>query len=156
MSEISPEDIKMQEIKELERELARRKSELKLDHPVEQADYVPGWTEAARESAKESYMEQERPLEPMASTVKGVAAGSLASVSDEQSAQIDAMAKSLETMDEESQIQTLSALAWQKGINYSIEVVRRMDNAYLLDRLHAVLSGELHDRLVDAKKLDDL
>ena len=154
----------MLEIKELERQLARKRAALGLERPSEVSDssseeteYSPGWTEAARERAKEAGIEEENQIETMASTVKSVAANSsTTSSSDDKAEEMARDIKSILAMDEDRRIQTLSALAWQKGISYSIKVARGLNDPYTLDLLHSQLSGELHDKLVAAKKLDDL
>jgi len=163
MPQISPEDSQLLEIKELERQLARKRAALGLerpsevsDIPLEETEYSPGWTEAARERAREAGIEEENQIETMASTVKPVANSSTVSPGDDRAEEVARDIKSILAMDEDRRIQTLSALAWQKGISYSIKVARGLDDPYTLDLLHSQLSGELHDKLVAAKKLDDL
>lgn len=163
MPQISPEDSQLLEIKELERQLARKKAALGLecpsevsDPPLEETEYSPGWTKAARERAREAGIEEENQIETMASTVKSAANSSTVSSGDDRAEEVARDIKSILAMDEDGRIQTLSALAWQKGISYSIKVARGLNDPYTLDLLHSQLSGELHDRLVAAKKLDDL
>ncbi|MFA7170985.1 MAG: hypothetical protein WC180_03260 [Candidatus Paceibacterota bacterium] len=182
MPDISPEDSKLREIRELERQLAKKKASLGMNHPegvkeyepetvemvqpspVQRAEYTPGWTQNVQEAARaatkeprvENRVEKESRFGAMVSTVKTATSGSLAKVDEDKAAEITRDVKAIMTMDEERKIQTLSALAWQKGINYSIEVARKLDDPYVLDLLHAHLSGELHEELVAAKKLDDL
>lgn len=168
MPDISPEDSKLREIRELERQLAKKKASLGMDHPMGIADsssepeeYSPGWAQVAREGAREARVEnrveEENQFEAMASTIKTATTGSLAVVNNEdRAAEITNDVKSIMAMDAERRIQTLSALAWQKGISYSIEVARRLDDPYTLDLLHSQLSGELYEKLVTAKKLDNI
>lgn len=184
MPDISPEDSKLREIRELERQLAKKKASLGMNHPeevmehdepemprqmaqqppVQRAEYTPGWTQSVQEAGRvstqdprvENRVEEESRFGALASTVATATSGSLAKVDENRGAEIARDARAIMAMDEERKIQTLSALAWQKGISYSIEVARKMDDPYTLDLLHTQLSGELHDKLVIAKKLDDL
>lgn len=165
MPEISPEDSQLREIKELEKQLAKRKAALGLDHlsgeisdhdGAEDLDYAPGWTERGRGAGLETEQRHDNQIESMVATVKTATGGSLAPVDEDRTAEINRDVDALAAMEGEKKIKTLSALAWQKGISYSIEVARRLEDPYTLDQLHAQLSNELHDQLVDAKKLDDV
>jgi len=165
MPEISPEDSQLREIKELERQLAKRKAALGLDHMSDDIsdhnddqdlDYTPGWTEKGRGVGLETGPRHENQIESMVATVKTATGGSLAPVDEDRSAEINRDVDALSAMEEEKKIKTLSALAWQKGISYSIEVARRLEDPYTLDLLHSQLSNELHDQLVEAKKLDEV
>lgn len=160
MPEMSPENSKLNEIRELERQLARKKAALDLDHlSGEVGGMQEDLPEVTRENVRENFQEirQENQIESAVSAVKTATSGSLAPVDDKsRAAEIVNDAKTIEMLDADKKIQTLSALAWQKGISYSIEVARRLQDPYTLDLLHARLSGEMHDELVKSQKLDDL
>lgn len=161
MPQLSPEESKLREIKELERELARRKAAMGMErrmevseHPVEEetSEFVPELPQTAekKEARKENVFEN------IAATVKNAASNSQTKADEEKKAEILREAKAIATMDQERKIQTLAALAWQRGVHYSIEVARKLEDPYTLDLLHSHLSNKLHDELVAAKKLDDI
>lgn len=160
MPEMSPENSKLNEIRELERQLAQKKAALDLDHlSGEVGGMQEDLPEIAREKVRGNFQEirQENQIESAVSAVKIATGSSIAPVDDKnRAAEIANDAKTIEAMDADKKIQTLSALAWQKGISYSIEVARRLQDPYTLDLLHARLSGEMHDELVKSQKLDDL
>jgi|GEM_PF-2272339 hypothetical protein len=169
MPQLSPDESKLREIKELERQLARKKAAMGMDRPMEVSDYSIGKegtsadtfdvsmeTNESLKESKEDFVEKESVLEDMAAAAKAAAAGSLAKADKNKVEAIMQDAKAIASMDEERKIQTLAALAWQKGINYSIEVARKLEDPYTLDQLHAYLANELYDKLVSSKKLDEI
>jgi len=77
-------------------------------------------------------------------------------VSAPQSAQIQADAAKLSGIEKDQQIKSLVDLAFAKGVAHATEVVRNLDNPYLLDEFHDVLIDEFRQKLVDEKKLEEI
>jgi len=72
------------------------------------------------------------------------------------SAKAQKQAKQLKDLDRPSQVKTLCSLAFQKGLNFAIEVAKALDNAYVLDEFHDTLVDELYKELVEKGKLKKL
>ncbi len=162
MPQLSPEESRLREIKELERELARKKAAMGIDRPADIPEYPDG-KETARELSpkiseqpEEWVAERENAFKSAAAAVKNSAAASDKDADEQKKEDIIRDAKAIASMDEERKIQTLAALAWQRGISYSIDVAKKLEDPYTLDLLHSHLANELHDQLVAAKKLDDI
>lgn len=75
---------------------------------------------------------------------------------DDKAQEVKSDVRKIKDMDVARQIKVLTALAFEKGILYSVTVARRLNNAYLLDELHDKLVGELHEELIKKGKLKDL
>ncbi|MBU2564592.1 hypothetical protein KKA23_03370 [Patescibacteria group bacterium] len=62
----------------------------------------------------------------------------------------------IQAQPKERQINLLIDFAFEKGIDRAIEVVKRMDNPYLLDEFHDTLVDELYNKLIETGKLKAL
>jgi hypothetical protein len=72
------------------------------------------------------------------------------------SAQVQKEVKKLKDLDRQSQVKALCDLAFQKELDFAIEVAKGLDNAYVLDELHDSLVDELYKKLVEQGKLKKL
>jgi len=72
------------------------------------------------------------------------------------SAQARKKAKQLKDLDRPSQVKALSDLAFEKGLNFAVEVAKALDSAYVLDELHDALVDELYQKLIEEGKLKKL
>jgi hypothetical protein len=72
------------------------------------------------------------------------------------SAQVQNQIKELKKMDRSNQVKVLCDLAFQKGLDFAIEVAKSLDNAYVLDKLHDTLVDELYKKLVEKGELKQL
>ncbi len=70
-----------------------------------------------------------------------------------QSAQAQKEVQRLKDLEQENQVKELCDLAFQKGLDFAIEVAKNLDNAYVLDELHDTLINELYKKLVEQRKL---
>ena len=61
--------------------------------------------------------------------------------------------RKIKDLDTSKQVKILVALAFEKGISYSIKIARSLNDAYLLDELHDKLIGELYEEFVNKGKL---
>jgi hypothetical protein len=59
-------------------------------------------------------------------------------------------------LDRQNQVKKLCQLAFEEGLNFSIEVAKNLDNAYVLDELHDTLIDELKEKLVEKGELKKL
>jgi sRNA-binding protein len=144
MPEINNENAKLREIEELERKLAEKKA------AVEKEKEVP--VTEAREAKISAENIKEAEVQPVPIT-------ETSAVADEGGAKNEEIAKDVKDMknlDTARQVKILVALAFEKGISYSIKVARSLNDAYLLDELHDKLVGELHEELVKKGKLKDI
>jgi len=73
-----------------------------------------------------------------------------------QPAQVKADAARLSGVEKDQQLTALVELAFAKGVAHATEVVRNLDNPYLLDEFHDVLIDEFRQKLVDEKKLEEI
>lgn len=62
----------------------------------------------------------------------------------------------VQSQPKERQIKLLTDLAFEKGIPHAVEVVKKMDNPYLLDEFHDALVDELYKKLIETGKLKAL
>jgi len=62
-------------------------------------------------------------------------------------------AQQIKAQPREKQIKLLTDLAFEKGISHAVEVVKRLDDPYLLDEFHDALVDELYNKLVEEGKL---
>jgi|SRR3989344_705163 len=63
-------------------------------------------------------------------------------IDDSLKTQASQQAQSIKALDEEKKIKKLLALAGTKGVIYAVSVAQKMDDPYLLDRLHDMLVKE--------------
>ena len=63
-------------------------------------------------------------------------------IDDSLKTQASQQAQSIKALDEEKKIKKLLALAGTKGVIYAVSVTQKMDDPYLLDRLHDMLVKE--------------
>lgn len=125
---------KEEEVLELERKLVEKKAELAKERKVETEPFKE------REPVKETERAMEEVVPPPASP----------------SAKVQQQVKSLKQVDRANQIKVLSELAFQKGLDFAIEVAKGLDNAYVLDEFHDTLVDELYQRLIEQGKLKKL
>lgn len=62
----------------------------------------------------------------------------------------------LKRMNKEDQIKTLCQLAFKKGLDFSINLAKALDNAYVLDKFHDSIVDELYKKLVETGQLESL
>jgi len=135
---------KMNEIEELERQLAEKKAAINIEGTI--GSRIEKRAEISHENVAEAQIPQ--------ATATPIA---VASKQDENKRrEIMEDTKSIALMDEGKRIETLVTLALEKGIMHSIEVANSLKDPYILDMLHDKLIGELHDKLVKENKLKDL
>ncbi len=140
----SPENSQMQEIEELERQLAEKKAAMSIENGISKI-------EKTVEISMENIPELQAPIAvPAPASIAQTGLGR----SREEEVMQDA--KSIAMMNETRKIETLVAIALEKGITHSIEVANSLQDPYILDTLHDKLVGELHDRLVRDKKLKEI
>lgn len=124
-----------QEILELERQLAEKKAVLQeKEKPLEQ---VLAKEQSAVSAAPTVAAPPVSPVTPPAAVIK-------------------AEAHKISRLEKNQQLKSLVDLAFQKGINYATEVVRNLDNPYLMDEFHDILVDELHKELVERGKLEEI
>jgi hypothetical protein len=139
----NPENSRMQEIEELERQLAEKKAAINIESGA-------GRIEKHIEISRENLSEVQSPV--IATTQQTAAFAD----NETKKKEIQQDIRSIVNMDETRKIDTLVAIALEKGISHSIEVANSLQDPYILDTLHDKLLGELHDRLVKENKLKDL
>jgi len=128
------------EIELLEKQLQEKKLALEKG-TIEQKT-----VEISRENVKENE----------ASNVQGQQASTNYTDDKDEAQKISIDVKKIKDLDSSRQVKVLSILAFEKGIMYSINVARRLNNPYLLDELHDKLVGELHDELIKKGKLKEI
>ena len=138
------ENPQLSEIELLEKQLAEKKAAMNIESGMERMEIRP---EMSREDLLEAPVQM--PAPPVAAQI------AVASKSDKKK-EIEQDAKSIAMMDETRKIETLIAIALEKGIMHSIAVANNLQDPYILDTLHDKLVGELHDRLVREKKLKEV
>ena len=136
----SNENIKIQEIEKLEKELAEKRAAIES----------MGIENKEAEITKENLAEQAMQTIPSQQTTTAVA------TDDEEAEEIKKDAKEIKNLDTARQVKVLVTLAFEKGIGHSIKVARNLNDAYLLDELHDKLVGELRNELVEKGKLKDI
>ncbi len=124
------------------------------DKPVEKPAIEK--KEEMAEKKDEREPTEEKPSAEVSQTVGGEAIEEAKSTAAQPSAKARKKAKELKGLDQPGQIKALSDLAFQKGLDYAIEVAKALDNAYLLDELHDSLVDELYQKLVEEGKLKKL
>jgi hypothetical protein len=70
--------------------------------------------------------------------------------------QIKSDAAKLSGIEKNQQLKSLVDLAFAKGVAHATEVVRNLDNPYLLDEFHDTLIDEFRKKLVDEGKLEEI
>lgn len=142
----SAENPQLSEIEELEKQLAEKKAAANIES-------VENPFERQLEIARENFPElQAQTLTPTTASV---------TVSDDEidgdkARDVQQDVRALATMDETRKMETLVAIALDKGINHAVEVANNLRDPYILDLLHDKLIGELHDKLVSEKKLKEI
>ena len=134
------ENIKLEEIEKLEKELAEKKAAVE----------GVGIENRETEITKENLGERQSQVIPNQQTTTAIADDK------EKTEEIKKDAKEIKNLDTARQVKVLITLAFEKGIGHSIKVARNLNDAYLLDELHDKLVGELRSELVEKGKLKDL
>ncbi|MDD3190248.1 MAG: hypothetical protein PHI66_00970 [Candidatus Pacebacteria bacterium] len=140
---ISPENLELEEIEELERQLAERKAA----REKKEAGII--------ETDKEAEITKEN-LQEVQSQISSTTQTAPVKNEEERKRKIAKDISALRDMDEVRKIETLVMIALSEGIDHSIEVARGLQDPYILDSLHDKLIGELHDKLIKEGKLKDL
>jgi hypothetical protein len=70
--------------------------------------------------------------------------------------QVTQGANQIKNQPKERQIQFLIDLAMEKGISDAVNMVKSLDNAYLIDELHDALTDNLYHQLVKEGKLKEI
>ena len=136
------ENIQLDEIKKLEKRLAEKRAAFGEEAPqVENRE-----AEITKENLQEVSSQQAVPVQQQTTVVNDEG--------ETKSAEKDF--KKIKNLDTARQVEVLSALAFEKGINHSVSIARNLNDAYLLDELHDRLVGELHEELVKKGKLKEI
>lgn len=139
MADINSESPRIREIEELEKRLAEKKAALGAESKkVENIE---------PEISKENIQEMQVPI--VSAAKKTVTTGD----EEKELEEIKKDVRKIRDLDAMRQVKVLAALAFEKGISYSIKVARGLDDAYLLDALHDRLIGELNEELIKKGKL---
>ena len=64
--------------------------------------------------------------------------------------------KRISSLDKEDQVKTLCNLAFQKGLDFAINVAKSLNNPYVLDEFHDRLVDEFYQRLIEEGKLEKI
>ena len=136
------ENIKLEEIEKLEKELAEKRAFLESGK-IERKE---------TEITKENLAEQPTRAIPVQQTATVV--GDVIVRTEQEEIKRDV--KEIKNFDTARQVKVLTTLAFEKGITHSIGVARNLNDAYLLDELHDKLVGELREELVEKGKLKDI
>lgn len=138
----TPDNFQLKEIEALEKQLAEKKAALS----GEQAAFMPEKiVEIGRENSLEAVQTTAAPTPAPSSTA-----------SDDNGQALADNVRIIASMDETRKIETLVAIALERGIAQSIETACGLQDPYILDRLHDKLLCELHDRLIAEKKLREI
>ncbi len=124
-----------QEILELEKKLAEKRTEL--------------------EPEKEKVLEQALGQEKIAGLASPPVTSAAPTIPPAP-ATIKAESERIKGFEKNQQLKALVDLAFEKGVYYATEVVKNLDNPYLLDEFHDVLVDELHKKLVERGKLEEI
>ena len=139
MSELN-ENIKLQEIEKLEKELAERRAAIE----------GVGIENKEAEITEENLGERQSQIASTQQTVTAI------TDDQEKTEEIIKDAKGIKDLDTARQVKVLITLAFEKGLTHSIKVARNLNDAYLLDELHDKLVGELRSELVEKGKLKEI
>lgn len=77
-------------------------------------------------------------------------------VSLPQPTEVKADTEKFKGVEKNQQLKGLVDLAFTKGVAHATEVVRNLDNPYLMDEFHDTLIDEFHKKLVDEGKLEEI
>jgi hypothetical protein len=135
---------------EKETPLAKEKSLESIEKPIEEKK------EAAVEKGTEEKSDKEKPVAEVSQPVEGGNVEKVKPTVAPPSAQARKKAKQLQDLDRPNQIKALSDLAFEKGLNFAVEVAKALDSAYVLDELHDALVDELYQKLLEQGKLNKL
>lgn len=126
-----------QEILALEKELAAKKAGLSKEtpRPLEQV--------IAQETPS--------PVAAVAPATASVAAPVVPAVPA-----VHADVKHIKKLEKNQQLKSLVDMAFGKGVSHAVEVVRNLENPYLMDEFHDVLVDELYKTLVEKGKLEEI
>ena len=134
------ENIKLEEIEKLEKELAEKKAAV----------------EGVGIESREAEITKENLGERQSQVISTQQTTTVIADDKEKIEEIKKDAKEIKNLDTARQVKVLITLAFEKGIGHSIKVARNLNDAYLLDELHDKLVGELRNELVEKGKLKDL
>ena len=146
---------KYQEPTEREQEALKEVPEQMSLRATEGREAIPGKEAADLRKEKEIKTEKESKTEPTKKEILEEASPAPTS-SEPPSAQVQKQIKRLQGLDRQNQVKVLSDLAFQQGLDFTIEVARGLGNAYVLDELHDSLIDELYKQLVEKGKLKKL
>lgn len=71
-------------------------------------------------------------------------------------ADVKADAERVKGIEKNQQIKNLVDLAFVKGAAHATEVVRNLDNPYLIDEFHDTLVDQMRQKLIEAGKLEEI
>ena len=134
------ENIKLEEIEKLEKELAEKKATI----------------EGVRIENREAEITKENLGERQSQTISAQQTTTAITDDKEKTEEIKNDTREIKNLDTARQVKVLITLAFEKGIGHSIKVARNLNDAYLLDELHDKLVGELRNELVEKGKLKNL
>lgn len=148
-----PANFAEQEILELEKRLAAKRASLGMEKDVSTDLSSEAWAKG------EALAKAEKPLEQIVGQEKQVS--SLAALQSPVSVaspvvQVKEKAGELKRYEKTQQLKGLIDIAFQKGISYAVDVVKEMDNPFLMDELHDVLVDELRKELIERGKLEEI
>jgi len=126
-----------QEVLALEKELAAKKARLSKETP----------------QPLEQVITKEAPS-PVAVAVS--TAASIAAPIAPPAPAVHADVKHIKKLEKNQQLKSLVDMAFGKGVAHAVEVVRNLENPYLMDEFHDVLVDELHKTLVEKGKLEEI
>lgn len=141
MVEINKENSNLQEIKNMEKELAEKKAALGIE--AENSGIEAKEVEITKENLPEQ-------------TPTQVTTASTQVQQDDDDKKVKTTATELKSLDTVGQVNKLTTLAFEKGLEHSIKIARSLNDAYLLDELHDKLVGELHEELIKKGKLKEI
>jgi len=70
--------------------------------------------------------------------------------------EVKADVKKFSSIDKSQQLQGLVNLAFEKGAAHATEVVKSLDNPYLLDEFHDILVDKFREELIKRGKLEEI
>lgn len=119
------------EISELERQLAEKKALLEKEKPLDKV-----------------VLDEKKPVTTPLPTIQ------VAPPLPQE--KIKEHAQALNPLEKNQQLKGLVDLAFEKGVDYAVEVAQKMDNPYLLDEFHDVMVDKLREELVKKGKLEEI
>lgn len=110
------------------------------------------------ESAQETGIEKKPASEPKKEKAEKIEEVLEEAVSKEPpSAKIKEKIEQLKALDQQNQVRALMDLAFQKDLDFAVEVAKGLDNAYVLDEFHKKLTADdSYQKLVEKEKLKKL